>query len=142
MGGPNLVYTCNTRLKRGGSWNFHAVTIRSEARNTDYPFRGNDHFGFRVIGAMSKPNKTGKLAADIQDDGSVLLSWDDKSDDESSFELECKGGRKWSHLANVGANVEQVTSEALEAGTKYKCRVRARNAAGASGWKRKNVDLR
>ncbi|HJO03885.1 MAG TPA: SUMF1/EgtB/PvdO family nonheme iron enzyme [Acidobacteriota bacterium] len=141
-GGPNLVCNCNTRLKRGGSWNFHAVTIRSQARNTDYPYRGNDHFGFRVVGALSKPNKPGKLAAEIQDDGSVLFSWDDKSDDESFFELDCKGKGKWAHVAKVGANVDQVTSEALGAGTKYKCRLRARNSAGKSGWKRKKIDLR
>lgn len=141
-GGPSTVYSCNTRLKRGGSWNFHAPTIRSQARNTDYAFRGNDHFGVRVVSAMSKPSKTGKLAVKIEDDGSVLLSWRDKSDDESSFELECKGKGKWSHLAKVGANVEEVTSSALVAGTKYKCRVRARNSVGTSKWKRKKVDLR
>lgn len=141
-GGPNSVYSCNTRLKRGGSWNFHGPTIRSQSRNTDYPFRGNDHFGFRVVEATSKPGKTGKLRVEVEADRSVTLSWDDKSIDESSFELQCKGKGKWTHLAKVGANVEQVTSAALEAGTKYKCRVRARNSAGKSGWKRKNVDLR
>jgi len=142
MGGPSTVYTCNTDVKRGGSWNFHAVTIRSEARNTDYPFRGNDHFGFRVVSARKKPKKTGKLNVEIQDDGSVIFSWDDKSKNESAFELQCKIGRAWTHLAKVGANVEEVTSAALEAGTKYKCQVRARNAKGTSKWRRKTVDLR
>lgn len=141
-GGPSTVYACNTRLKRGGSWNFHAVTIRSEARNTDYAFRGNDHFGFRVVSARSKPKKTGKLSAEVQDDDSVIFSWDDKSKNESSFELQCKISRKWTHVAKVGANVEEVTSAALEAGSKYKCQVRARNSKGTSKWRRKKVDLR
>jgi formylglycine-generating enzyme required for sulfatase activity len=140
-GGPSTVYNCNTRLKRGGSWNFHEVTIRSEARNTDYVFRGNDHFGFRVVGATKKPKKPNKLQAAVDADGVVELSWKDRSANESSFELECKDSGKWSHLARVGANVETVTTDALESGTKYKCRVRARNSKGQSGWKRKTVDL-
>ena len=128
-------------MGHGGSWNFHAVTIRSEARNTDYAFRGNDHFGLRVTSAMKKPKKPSKFAADVEVDGTVTLSWKDRSDNESSFELECSGPSKWSHLAKVGANVEQVDTDELEAGVKYKCRVRSRNAAGSSGWKRKKIDL-
>ncbi len=139
-GGPSTVYDCNTRLKRGGSWNFHETTIRSDARNTDYVFRGNDHFGFRVVGSSSKPKKPGKLRSDVQDDGAVELSWGDGSNNESYFELQCKPlPGKWSTVAKANANVELAVIEGLASDTKYKCRVRARNAVGNSGWRRTKV---
>jgi formylglycine-generating enzyme required for sulfatase activity len=36
------------RVRRGGSWNYHAATLQSHARASDFPNRGNNHFGFRV----------------------------------------------------------------------------------------------
>ena len=48
-GGPGQAYNGDTKVKRGGSWNFHAATLESSARERDYTFRGNDHFGFRVV---------------------------------------------------------------------------------------------
>lgn len=36
------------RIRRGGSWNYHAATLLSYARAADLPERGNNHFGFRV----------------------------------------------------------------------------------------------
>ncbi len=41
-------YDC--KVRRGGSWNYHAGTCLSSARALDFHFRGNDHFGFRVAG--------------------------------------------------------------------------------------------
>lgn len=37
-----------TRVRRGGSWNYHAATLLSYARASDLPERGNNHFGFRI----------------------------------------------------------------------------------------------
>jgi formylglycine-generating enzyme required for sulfatase activity len=48
-GGPGQAYNGDTKVKRGGSWNFHEATLESSARERDYTFRGNDHFGFRVV---------------------------------------------------------------------------------------------
>jgi len=36
------------RIRRGGSWNYHTATMAAAARASDYPFRGNNHFGLRV----------------------------------------------------------------------------------------------
>ncbi|OLQ71720.1 hypothetical protein BIT28_23970 [Photobacterium proteolyticum] len=39
----------NKRVRRGGSWNYHASTLASYARASDFENRGNNHFGFRVV---------------------------------------------------------------------------------------------
>jgi sulfatase modifying factor 1 len=36
------------RVRRGGSWNYHAATLLTYARASDFEFRGNNHFGFRI----------------------------------------------------------------------------------------------
>ncbi|MCJ8288420.1 MAG: SUMF1/EgtB/PvdO family nonheme iron enzyme [Crocinitomicaceae bacterium] len=42
-----------SRCWRGGSWNYHEATLQSAARFADEENRGNDHFGFRVVGTNS-----------------------------------------------------------------------------------------
>lgn len=37
------------KVRRGGSWNYHRATLKSAARGKDERFKGNDHFGFRVV---------------------------------------------------------------------------------------------
>lgn len=37
------------KVRRGGSWNYHKATLKSAARFSDEKFKGNDHFGFRVV---------------------------------------------------------------------------------------------
>ncbi len=37
------------KVRRGGSWNYHLSTLKTAARAKDEKFKGNDHFGFRVV---------------------------------------------------------------------------------------------
>jgi len=37
------------KVRRGGSWNYHQATLKSASRTKDESFKGNDHFGFRVV---------------------------------------------------------------------------------------------
>ncbi|GJQ62911.1 MAG: hypothetical protein SCALA702_19640 [Melioribacteraceae bacterium] len=41
--------TSNKKVRRGGSWNYHESTLKAAARAEDEQFKGNDHFGFRVV---------------------------------------------------------------------------------------------
>lgn len=41
--------TVAKRVRRGGSWNYHAATLLTYARASDFENRGNNHFGFRVV---------------------------------------------------------------------------------------------
>ncbi|MCP4442624.1 MAG: formylglycine-generating enzyme family protein [Aureispira sp.] len=40
--------TDSKRVRRGGSWNYHAATLLTYARASDFENRGNNHFGFRI----------------------------------------------------------------------------------------------
>lgn len=42
-------FTHDSRVTRGGTWNYPIVTTYSKRRMTSYPLRSNDHFGFRVV---------------------------------------------------------------------------------------------
>lgn len=48
-GGPGQPYNGDARVKRGGSWNFHTAAEASANRERDYTWRGNDHFGIRIV---------------------------------------------------------------------------------------------
>jgi formylglycine-generating enzyme required for sulfatase activity len=39
----------DARVTRGGSYQYHETTTESASRRGMYPFRGNDHWGFRVV---------------------------------------------------------------------------------------------
>lgn len=54
-GATDPVYTTDTgvKVRRGGSWNYHESTLKSAARAKDEQFKGNDHFGFRVVSRTS-----------------------------------------------------------------------------------------
>jgi formylglycine-generating enzyme required for sulfatase activity len=41
--------TDSKRVRRGGSWNYHSATLLTYARASDYEYRGNNHFGFRIV---------------------------------------------------------------------------------------------
>lgn len=41
--------TDSKRVRRGGSWNYHAATLLTYARASDFENRGNNHFGFRIV---------------------------------------------------------------------------------------------
>ena len=41
------------KVRRGGSWNYHQSTLKTAARAADEQFKGNDHFGFRVVSRPS-----------------------------------------------------------------------------------------
>jgi len=50
-GATDPVNTTDTgfKVRRGGSWNYHEATLKSSTRAEDEQFKGNDHFGFRVV---------------------------------------------------------------------------------------------
>ncbi|SVE46507.1 uncharacterized protein METZ01_LOCUS499361, partial [marine metagenome] len=41
--------TSSKRVRRGGSWNYHSTTLLTYARAFDFEYRGNNHFGFRIV---------------------------------------------------------------------------------------------
>lgn len=41
------------KVRRGGSWNYHKAMLKTAARGSDEQFKGNDHFGFRVVSRVT-----------------------------------------------------------------------------------------
>jgi subtilisin family serine protease len=65
----------------------------------------------------------------------INLSWTDNANDELGFKIERKtGAGAFAQIAQVAANVTTYNNIALTAGTEYTYRVRAYNAAAASGY--------
>jgi len=50
----------DARVTRGGSYQYHETTTETAFRNGMYPFRGNDHWGFRVVIRSSSTVFNGK----------------------------------------------------------------------------------
>ena len=50
----------DARVTRGGSYQYHETTTESASRRGMYPFRGNDHWGFRVVRRPSSTVFNGK----------------------------------------------------------------------------------
>jgi N-acetylneuraminic acid mutarotase len=66
----------------------------------------------------------------------IDVTWADRSNDETAFEVErsADGGVSFAPLATVGAGVIGHADQGLAPETRYVYRVRAVNGAGASGW--------
>jgi hypothetical protein len=67
----------------------------------------------------------------------AALGWSDRSIEESAFEVERRragAGGAWVRVAATGPDAAAFADEYLAASRKYEYRVRAVNAAGASGW--------
>jgi len=59
-GGPAGGFTHDARATRGGSYQYHQATLGTAHRNRNYPFRGNDHWGCRVVLRFSSTVFNGK----------------------------------------------------------------------------------
>jgi hypothetical protein len=75
------------------------------------------------------------LGATVVSVGQIDLSWTDASNDETSFSIErAAGAGSFAVIATVGADVVSYSDTTVAANTTYQYRVRARNAAGFSGY--------
>lgn len=83
--------------------------------------------------APEVPAAPTNLVAELVDATTVLLTWQDNADDESSFVIETSiAGAGFETLATVAANTESVELSDLEDETTYRFQVKARNSQGSS----------
>ena len=83
------------------------------------------------------PAAPGTLTATAVSASQINLAWADDSSNESGFTIErCTGAgcTAFAPLASVGAGATSFANTALAAGTTYRYRVQAFNAAGTSGY--------
>ncbi len=87
--------------------------------------------------ALFQPNQ---LQATVLSPTRVLVTWNDRSFTESSFELHLRSGPDpWQQAAVVGANVERAVMTGLSPATTYRVRVRARGRNLDSEWSPKTI---
>jgi hypothetical protein len=83
---------------------------------------------------VSVPAAPTGMHADQQGQTSILVRWDDKSNNETSFRVEraLASGGPWTIVATLAANIEQYLDTGLTRDTRYYYRVSACNAAGCA----------
>jgi len=97
--------------------------------------------GFRTSSVITAPTAPSNLDAIASGYDSMSVSWDDTSDNESSFELQRSlDGSAWSTIASLAANDNSYEDNGLNASTTYHYQVRAGNSADNSAWSNTGFD--
>jgi RHS repeat-associated protein len=91
-------------------------------------------FLFSIDSFGQAPAAPDKLGAVVVSSSSVILNWEDKSNNETGFQIErsLSFGIGYSLLNTTAANVRTFTDTGLTAGTTYYYRVRSVNSSGNS----------
>ena len=137
--------------KKTGAGSFEEIAIL--ARNiTSYTdtgiFSDNQTYYYRVTAydtdnnkavsntssiTLSEPIAPTGLKVTIVSNKNLILSWGDKSDNETSFKIERRTeSGSFSEIATTGANVSQYSDTGVTSGDTYTYRVRASNSFGDS----------
>ncbi|MEO8504149.1 MAG: Calx-beta domain-containing protein [Acidobacteriota bacterium] len=87
-------------------------------------------------GGGSAPAAPVKLTATATELNSVTLTWQDKSNNETSFRVQSRrfGTADFADIATSAANSTHATAASLDENTAYEFRVRAENASGVSAF--------
>ena len=90
----------------------------------------------RPSATPTPPAAPDTLVATAASDSRIDLSWADRADNESQFDIERApyGSGAWQLIATLGANVVSFSDTGLPASTAYEYRARASNGAGSSAW--------
>ena len=128
--------SCNTSAKNDALMRANA---HGDGRGAS--LRSDDLAAIRTLYELPNqaPNSPGGLQAVALGPGTVQLSWNDNSNNESTFEIERAidsggGALTFQPLDNVGSNTRNYTDSTATSGRLHSYRVRARNGAGASGY--------
>lgn len=82
-----------------------------------------------------RPQAPQQLTARLQNNTQVLLTWEDRSDNEDSFIIERRiAGQNWQSLTTLSADTTNYTDASLAVGVDYDYRVKASNSSGVSDY--------
>ncbi|MEM7354607.1 MAG: fibronectin type III domain-containing protein, partial [Acidobacteriota bacterium] len=99
----------------------------------------DDQAGIRFVYGepvvVTPPANPSNLVANALSATQIRLTWNDNSNDETSFEIERRsGGGGFQALTTTSANIETYQDNSAQPDTQYTYRVRARNSAGTSNY--------
>lgn len=86
--------------------------------------------------SLTMPNQ---LALEILSPSRILATWNDRSDDETSFELIGRNSQGWQKIGSAGVDGVRAVSLPMVPRETYEVRVRARDGARVSVWSPKRV---
>jgi hypothetical protein len=113
-----------------------ASGVRSELTNADITAFGI--LGYNMVNATPgtpAPAAPTNLTATVQSSTSVVLNWTDNASNETNYIVERKqAGASYLEYSPLAANATTGTATGLTPGVMYTFRVKARNAAGDSGY--------
>jgi chitodextrinase len=113
----------DNRLQCGTSYQYR---VRAH-RGTDNQFSAYSNVSAADTGECPPPNAPTNLAALAASASCIDLTWQDQSEDESSFRIERSpgGAHTWVEIDTVPADTECHQDSGLQCGTSYDYRVRA-----------------
>ncbi len=122
----------------GAAANDRAATVSGLAPSTVYEFRVNARNGSGAapgapVSVTMPPREPLQVAVQATDATSALITWVDRTRDETGFRVERRtGGGAWSVTETTDPDVQQATLAGLATSTPYDVRVTAVSATGES----------
>ncbi len=126
--------------------NTQTYSDRNLTPNTQYCYRvqaknsvGGSGFSNTVCGTTQPipvPAAPANLAAVAASSTQINLSWTDRADNETGFEVERASapGGPFAKIADLGINTQTYADQGLSPNTQYCYRVQAKNSSGGSGF--------
>ncbi len=100
-------------------------------------YKGTTYSAYSAVVTTQTLAKPTTLTATAVSGGKATLTWADSNSYETGFKVErCQGGSctNFAEIASVSANVLTYADTGLQAGTRYRYRIRAFHATGASAY--------
>jgi aryl-phospho-beta-D-glucosidase BglC (GH1 family) len=126
-----------------------SITVLPGSTPYFYRIRAKNTIGSsfsNVVGPLpstvtTSPVAPSNLVATATSSSQIKLSWNDNSNNESSFKIErsLNGNTGWSLVINTQANIVTYANTGLSAATKYYYRISAINAIGSSSFSTANA---
>jgi regulation of enolase protein 1 (concanavalin A-like superfamily)/fibronectin type 3 domain-containing protein len=139
LGGESIVgfgaTAPGSQVRYAGDYGAMRVTTSDTTAVFQFVTRTGQVIDTYTLGTVSVPAAPSSLNATVGAGSQVALTWADNSTDESGFEVERSADNgAFARVATTVAGATNYLDVGLETGKAYAYRVRAVNAAGASGY--------
>jgi hypothetical protein len=128
----NITAYTNTGLAPSTSYQYRVSAVNASGASAYAMAQATT---LATVTTPTAPAAPGSLTATAISSSEVTLMWQDKSGNETGFQVDrSTDGVNWTKVATTAANAVTYADGGLAAGTNYMYRVSAVNGAGASGY--------